>query len=110
MAHSLQLNVVVEGVELKEHETLLLAHRCREAQGFHYAHPMSANELSLILSKKYQLLEPLNYQVQKTDSEFICCLLEGQSEPCGDDPELVCLQLPGRPLACQSTRFCEKES
>lgn len=49
MSHSLHLDVVAEGVELVEHEELLLSHRCHEAQGYYYAKPMKADDLTKLL-------------------------------------------------------------
>ena len=42
IAHSLNLEVVAEGVESEEQATFLRAHGCEAAQGFYYSQPISA--------------------------------------------------------------------
>lgn len=40
LGHSLDLKVIAEGVEGKEHEEFLIAHGCDEVQGFRYSRPV----------------------------------------------------------------------
>ncbi|MBU0858689.1 MAG: EAL domain-containing protein [Alphaproteobacteria bacterium] len=40
LGHSLNLKVIAEGVETKEHESFLLEHRCDEVQGYRYSRPI----------------------------------------------------------------------
>lgn len=40
LGHSLDLKVIAEGVEGKEHEDFLIAHGCDEVQGFRYSRPV----------------------------------------------------------------------
>lgn len=40
LGHSLNLKVIAEGVETKEHEEFLLAENCDEVQGFRYSRPV----------------------------------------------------------------------
>ncbi len=44
LGHSLNLKVIAEGVETKEHEQFLLEHNCDEVQGYRYARPVPINE------------------------------------------------------------------
>jgi EAL domain-containing protein (putative c-di-GMP-specific phosphodiesterase class I) len=106
MAHSLNLEVVAEGVECEKHEALLYAQGCREAQGFYYARPMPAEELAHMLRKNNQSLQSLARPIFD-DNRQSCCVLK---EPCGDASGQVCLQIPYRPAACQGKIFCEASS
>ncbi len=45
LGHSLNLNVIAEGVETKEHEKFLLDEGCDEVQGFRYSRPVPTHEL-----------------------------------------------------------------
>jgi len=45
MAHTLNLQVIAEGVETKKHVDLLTKLNCNEAQGFYYGKPVPATEL-----------------------------------------------------------------
>lgn len=101
MAHSLNLDVVAEGVECEEHEALLRAQGCREAQGFLYARPIPADELAHMLRQNSQSLQSISYRMCNDDQQT-CCTLDG---PCGDNSE-VCLQVPYRPTACQGKIIC----
>jgi EAL domain-containing protein (putative c-di-GMP-specific phosphodiesterase class I) len=49
MAHRLDLHVMAEGIETAEQERVLRDRGCDEAQGFLYAKPMSALEISSLL-------------------------------------------------------------
>lgn len=44
LGHSLNLKVIAEGAEVKEHEDFLLEHKCDEVQGFRYCRPVPADE------------------------------------------------------------------
>ncbi len=44
LGHSLNLKVIAEGVETKDHEDFLVAQGCDEVQGFRYSRPVPANE------------------------------------------------------------------
>lgn len=45
LGHSLNLKVIAEGVETKEHEEFLTAHNCDEVQGFRYSKPVPYDQL-----------------------------------------------------------------
>ena len=45
LGHSLNLQVIAEGVETKQHEEFLVKQGCDEVQGFRYAKPMPAEDL-----------------------------------------------------------------
>lgn len=49
LAHELNLDVVVEGVETLEQLELVRSWGCREIQGFYYSRPLRADELSVLL-------------------------------------------------------------
>ncbi|MDD2900681.1 MAG: EAL domain-containing protein [Desulfuromonadaceae bacterium] len=107
MAHSLKLEIVAEGVECEIHETLLIAQRCREAQGFYYAEPMSAEALTSLLLEQTLPLAPMKYAILDL-SQDICCLINGDPTTFGGDPlQLACRLLPGRPPACRGKASCE---
>lgn len=44
LGHSLNLKVIAEGAETKEHETFLLQENCDEVQGFRYSRPVPADQ------------------------------------------------------------------
>ena len=50
MAHSLNLEVVAEGVETVQQLKFLRAHECGEAQGYYFSNPVSAAECRALLS------------------------------------------------------------
>ncbi|MBI1301631.1 MAG: EAL domain-containing protein [Alphaproteobacteria bacterium] len=52
LGHSLDLKVIAEGVETKDHETFLKSHKCDEVQGFRYCRPVPADKL-LAFIKNY---------------------------------------------------------
>lgn len=45
LGHSLNLNVIAEGVETKDHEDFLVREGCDEVQGFRYSKPVPADQL-----------------------------------------------------------------
>ena len=49
MAHSLQLDVLAEGVEQEQQREILIAEGCDQAQGYLFGHPMPAAEFELHL-------------------------------------------------------------
>lgn len=53
LGHSLNLQVIAEGVETKEHEDFLIEHGCDEVQGFRYSRPVSTEEIEKLL-KNYK--------------------------------------------------------
>lgn len=50
LGHSLNLNVIAEGVETKEHEDFLLSEECDEVQGFRYSKAIPANDFEAFLA------------------------------------------------------------
>ncbi len=46
LGHSLNLKVIAEGVETKEHEAFLLKEKCDEVQGFRYARPIPIDDFN----------------------------------------------------------------
>lgn len=51
LAHSLNLKVLVEGVETQEQLTILRGQGCDEAQGYFLGHPMSGEDFARLLTK-----------------------------------------------------------
>ena len=49
VAHSLQLDVLGEGVEQEQQRAILMAEGCDQAQGYLFGHPMPAAEFELLL-------------------------------------------------------------
>lgn len=105
MAHSLNLEVVAEGVECEQHEALLYAQGCHETQGFFYARPMAAEEISRILRKNRLPLQSVINTIDDENQQF-CFMLKDY----GEEAEQSCLQAPHRPLACQGKVYCEAGS
>jgi predicted signal transduction protein with EAL and GGDEF domain len=54
MAHSLNLNVVAEGVETTQQLKFLRAHECGEGQGYYFSKPVDAADCRLLLSRGEQ--------------------------------------------------------
>ena len=46
LGHSLNLKVIAEGVETKEHEAFLIEEKCDEVQGFRYSRPVPLDEFN----------------------------------------------------------------
>ncbi len=62
MAHSLNLTVVAEGVEIREQLDLLLDNKCDEIQGYYYSRPLPANEFTDLVKKfMHQSLTTANH-------------------------------------------------
>ncbi|MBA4142062.1 MAG: EAL domain-containing protein [Nitrosospira sp.] len=57
MAHSLDVKVVAEGVETVEQLDFLRERGCDEIQGYYFARPLPANEISRLLSSGNSLLK-----------------------------------------------------
>jgi EAL domain-containing protein (putative c-di-GMP-specific phosphodiesterase class I) len=53
LGHSLNLKVIAEGVETKEHEEFLMAEKCDEVQGFRYSRPIPLDDFNKFV-KTYQ--------------------------------------------------------
>ena len=51
LGHSLNLKVIAEGVETKDHEDFLLQYECDEVQGFRYSKPVPADQFNEFMSK-----------------------------------------------------------
>jgi diguanylate cyclase (GGDEF)-like protein len=50
LGHSLNLKVIAEGVETKEHENFLLEEKCDEVQGFRYSKPIPLPDFNKFLA------------------------------------------------------------
>ena len=48
LADSLGMDTVAEGVETAAQAAVLQAHGCRKAQGFHFSHPLPADEFAAL--------------------------------------------------------------
>jgi len=66
LGHSMNLNVIAEGVETKEQLDYLKEHHCDEIQGYYYSRPVPAEEFEILFSKQF---EPPSEPVSK-DHEF----------------------------------------
>jgi diguanylate cyclase (GGDEF)-like protein/PAS domain S-box-containing protein len=61
MGKSLNMLVVAEGVETREQLDFLRKHRCPEAQGFYFSHPVVAEEFTKLLG--HRVGEPHSLQI-----------------------------------------------
>ncbi len=52
LCHSLELDIVAEGVETAEQLALLRAEGCNEVQGFYFAQPMPAEDLVAFVNER----------------------------------------------------------
>lgn len=50
LGHSLNLKVIAEGVETKDHEQFLIAQSCDEVQGFRYSRPIPKDQFSAFIA------------------------------------------------------------
>ena len=50
MAESLEIAVVAEGIETDDQVDVLRGLNCKEGQGFHFCHPLPADEFATYLS------------------------------------------------------------
>jgi EAL domain-containing protein (putative c-di-GMP-specific phosphodiesterase class I) len=55
MAHSLDLEVVAEGVETAEQLAYLRSHRCDQIQGYYFSKPLSIADLEELLRANKRL-------------------------------------------------------
>ncbi len=55
MAHALGMSVVAEGVETEEQLAILRHLDCNEVQGFYIARPVPAEEMALMMARRYLL-------------------------------------------------------
>jgi diguanylate cyclase (GGDEF)-like protein/PAS domain S-box-containing protein len=67
MAHSLNLNVVAEGVENREQLFFLQQHFCNEAQGFFFSKPVAAEEFGQKCFEIQEMVKQLGVSGEKTD-------------------------------------------
>jgi EAL domain-containing protein (putative c-di-GMP-specific phosphodiesterase class I) len=64
MGHSLDMEVVAEGVETQEQLAFLKAHYCNEVQGFLFSRPVPEEAISeMIKSNQFPLLPQKSAQV-----------------------------------------------
>ncbi len=61
MAHSLQMQVVAEGVETKDQAHFLRSYRCDEMQGYYGSPPLPSTALKELLSEKFNRPALPNY-------------------------------------------------
>lgn len=59
LAHSLNLDLIAEGVESEEQKDFLLANGCENIQGYYYARPMPADDLEVFLVERAEGKVPL---------------------------------------------------
>ena len=52
LCENLNLKVIAEGVETQEQSDFLLANGCKYVQGYFYSHPLSAEDMTLLLQEK----------------------------------------------------------
>ena len=52
LAHSLRMGVTAEGVETAAQAELLTGMGCTQAQGYYYARPLPADEISALLARQ----------------------------------------------------------
>ena len=84
MAHSLNLQVVAEGVETQEQLAYLHQHRCDQVQGYCFSKPLPVPELEALLSGQARLAVP----AAASDATTSRLLLVD------DDPELLAQLTP----------------
>ena len=58
MAHSLHLKVVAEGVESESQLSFLSSQGCDQMQGYYFAHPLAAPEITAMLAENRKLQRP----------------------------------------------------
>jgi diguanylate cyclase (GGDEF)-like protein len=57
LAQSLKINLIAEGIETLEQEQFLIERNCTSVQGYYYYHPLSVDELHVILLKEKNALK-----------------------------------------------------
>lgn len=67
MAHSLNLNVVAEGIETKEQLVFLQKHLCNDGQGYFFSKPLPAEELGKIMNELESLVS--NFGISQAVNE-----------------------------------------
>ena len=70
IASSLQMEIIAEGVETIEQLNLLKSNGCMEAQGFYFAHPMSAQDIQGFSPRK-ELFSPQIHLSEDQSSKII---------------------------------------
>jgi EAL domain-containing protein (putative c-di-GMP-specific phosphodiesterase class I) len=81
MGRSLRLRVVAEGIETRSQLAFLSAHNCPEGQGYYFSRPVSADECSILLRRRFTIIPALAPELrvlQAKSSPFI-----RQAEPAG---------------------------
>jgi len=53
LGHNLGLEVVAEGIEDEETSKMLQILRCHHGQGYHFSHPVEAEDITLLLEKQH---------------------------------------------------------
>jgi diguanylate cyclase (GGDEF)-like protein len=53
MAHSMNLNVIAEGIETEHHQQFLKQHQCDELQGFLFSRPLPADEFEAYIKARF---------------------------------------------------------
>jgi diguanylate cyclase (GGDEF)-like protein/PAS domain S-box-containing protein len=56
MGRSLRLRVVAEGIETRSQLAFLVAHDCPEGQGYYFSRPVSAEECSILLRRRFAIM------------------------------------------------------
>ncbi|MES9937544.1 MAG: EAL domain-containing protein, partial [Sedimenticola sp.] len=59
LAHSLNLDLIAEGVESEEQKDFLVSNGCENIQGYYYARPMPADDLEVFLAERAEGKPPL---------------------------------------------------
>jgi len=65
MAHSLQMQVLAEGVETDGQLALLMAHHCDQIQGYIFSRPVPADEFATLLREQRRLPESMFQRERK---------------------------------------------
>ncbi|MEE4358935.1 MAG: EAL domain-containing protein [Desulfococcaceae bacterium] len=60
MGRNLRLRIIAEGVETQEQLVFLQTHHCDEGQGFHFSHPLAADEFAQLLAAEPEDMPPDN--------------------------------------------------
>jgi len=53
----LHMRVVAEGVETRQQLAFLIAHNCPEGQGDYFSRPVAADELAVLLSRRFPVVQ-----------------------------------------------------
>ena len=56
MAEQLGLQIIAEGVETSEQAEFLLGNQCKQAQGYLYSKPLTANDATAFLGNKASMI------------------------------------------------------